>query len=67
MKEELAKIKARNMERRAQKEAEARAAVAAERAEAERKSSRSWWPWCEYHVRILSSPETLMGFIQHNV
>ncbi|KAI1790803.1 hypothetical protein LXA43DRAFT_1095216 [Ganoderma leucocontextum] len=47
LKEELAKIRARNMERKAQREAEARAAAAAELAEVEKKSSSSWWSWCE--------------------
>lgn len=52
LKEELAKIRARNIERRAQREAEARATAAAEHAEAEKKTSSSWWQWCEYHVSI---------------
>ncbi|KAI0721542.1 hypothetical protein C8T65DRAFT_735070 [Cerioporus squamosus] len=46
LKEELAKIKARNMERKAQREAEARAAHLAQQAAEEQKSAgRSWWPW----------------------
>lgn len=48
LKEELAKIKARNMERKAQREAEARAAHLAQQAAEEQKSAgRSWWPWGE--------------------
>ena len=47
VKEELAKIKARNLERKVQREAEARAAAAAQQAEAEQKSRRGWWPWGE--------------------
>ena len=47
LKEELAKIRARNMERRAQREADARVAAVAEQARMEKKSSSSGWPWCE--------------------
>ena len=48
LKEELAKIKARNMERKAQREAVARSEALARQAEEEKQTTkRSWWPWCE--------------------
>ncbi len=60
LKEELAKIKARNMERKAQREAEARAAHLAQQAAQEQKSTgRSWWPWGEY----IRCPLVIWSFI----
>lgn len=56
------------MERRAQREAEARAAHAVQQAVAEQKSTgRSWWPWCESPYSCATfSDVTIHDVFQHD-